>query len=205
MRTSADAEGARRLGIANNTIVLYTTDNGPHQNSLAGRRHDAIPQREKHQLGRRLPGSGLIRWPGRIKPGEISNEMFSGLDWFPTLLAAAGDTDIKEQAAQGDTVGRQDLQGTPRRVQPVAVPHRSAAQERAQRVRLFRRRRRSRRLRYGNWKAVFGEQRAPAPCSGTSRLPVSRSKTVPPAHGSLRAGRRQSPTSMTTGGSRMRT
>ena len=45
------------LGIADNTFVMYSTDNGPHMNTLAGRRHDAVPQREEHQLGRRLPGA----------------------------------------------------------------------------------------------------------------------------------------------------
>ena len=43
----------------------------------------------------------MIRWPGHIKAGEISNELFSGLDWFPTLVAAAGDPTIKEQSAEG--------------------------------------------------------------------------------------------------------
>ena len=46
------------LGIADDTIVIYSTDNGPHRNSLARRRHDAVPQREEHQLGGRLPGAG---------------------------------------------------------------------------------------------------------------------------------------------------
>jgi arylsulfatase A-like enzyme len=47
----------------------------------------------------------MVRWPGKIKPGQISNEMFSGLDWFPTLLAAAGDTDIKERLLKGTNIG----------------------------------------------------------------------------------------------------
>ena len=43
----------------------------------------------------------MVRWPGRIKAGEVSNEMFSGLDWFPTLLAAAGDSTIKDRLLGG--------------------------------------------------------------------------------------------------------
>ncbi|MGH8554794.1 MAG: sulfatase-like hydrolase/transferase, partial [Gammaproteobacteria bacterium] len=43
----------------------------------------------------------MIRWPGKIKAGEISNEIFSGLDWFPTLLAAAGDTTVKDRLLKG--------------------------------------------------------------------------------------------------------
>jgi arylsulfatase A-like enzyme len=47
----------------------------------------------------------MVRWPGEIKPEQIANEMFSGLDWFPTLLAAAGDADIKERLPKGTSVG----------------------------------------------------------------------------------------------------
>ena len=50
----------------------------------------------------------MVRWLGRIKAGEVSNEIFSGLDWFPTLLAAAGDTTIKDRLLNGATLG-----GTP--------------------------------------------------------------------------------------------
>ncbi len=47
----------------------------------------------------------MIRWPGHIKAGQVSNELFSGLDWFPTLLAAAGDTTIKERLLKGASIG----------------------------------------------------------------------------------------------------
>jgi arylsulfatase len=47
----------------------------------------------------------MIRWPGKVAPGTISTEMFSGLDWFPTLVAAAGDTDIKDRLLKGTAVG----------------------------------------------------------------------------------------------------
>ncbi len=70
----AAEEAVEDLGIANNTIVIYTTDNGPHQNSWPDAGDDAVPQREEHQLGGRLPRAGLDpRWPGRIQPGSISN------------------------------------------------------------------------------------------------------------------------------------
>jgi arylsulfatase A-like enzyme len=45
----------------------------------------------------------MVRWPGRIKPGEISTEIVSGLDWFPTLLAVAGDTSVKERSSSHST------------------------------------------------------------------------------------------------------
>jgi arylsulfatase len=46
----------------------------------------------------------MVRWPGKIKPGQVSNELFSGLDWFPTLLAAAGDTTVKDRLVKGASI-----------------------------------------------------------------------------------------------------
>ena len=84
----------------------------------------------------------MVRWPGHIKAGEVSNELFSGLDWFPTLVAAAGNPDIKESLVKGTGHWRYGAQSTPRRLQPVALPHRPAAAWRSRRVLLLQRRRR---------------------------------------------------------------
>ncbi|MBP1886853.1 arylsulfatase [Ensifer mexicanus] len=93
------------LKIADNTIVVYTTDNGPNQFSWP----DAATTPFRSEKDSNWEGAfrvpAMIRWPGKIKPGTISNEMFSGLDWFPTLLAAAGDTSIKERLLKGADVG----------------------------------------------------------------------------------------------------
>ena len=74
------------LDIAGNTIVVYTTDNGPNQFSWP----DAATTPFRSEKDTNWEGAfrvpAMVRWPGQIKPGEISNEMFSGLDWFPTLL-----------------------------------------------------------------------------------------------------------------------
>ena len=89
------------LGIADNTIVLYGTDNGPHMNSWP----DAAmtPFRSEKNTGWegafRVPF--MVRWPGRIKAGAVSNEIMSNLDWLPTLLAAVGEPDIKEKLLKG--------------------------------------------------------------------------------------------------------
>lgn len=92
------------LNIADNTIVLYTTDNGPNQWSWP----DAATTPFRSEKDTNWEGAfrvpAFVRWPGRIKAGEISNQMVSGLDWFPTLLAAAGDTDIKDRLAKGTTI-----------------------------------------------------------------------------------------------------
>jgi arylsulfatase A-like enzyme len=93
------------LKIADNTIVIYTTDNGPHFNQWP----DAAitPYRgEKNtnwEGGYRVPA--MVRWPGKIKPGVISNQVMSHLDWVPTLMAAVGDTKLKADLKKGKLVG----------------------------------------------------------------------------------------------------
>lgn len=89
------------LGIADNTIVVYTTDNGPNQWSWP----DAATTPFRSEKDTNWEGAfrvpAMVRWPGNIKAGEVSNQMFSGLDWFPTLLAAAGDPDVKNRLLSG--------------------------------------------------------------------------------------------------------
>ena len=93
------------LGVTDNTIVMYGTDNGPHKNTWP----DAAvsPFRgEKNtnwEGGWRVPA--IIRWPNNIKAGSVSNEIISGMDWMPTFLAAAGDDKVKEKLLKGYTIG----------------------------------------------------------------------------------------------------
>jgi arylsulfatase len=93
------------LGIANNTIVVFTTDNGP--NAFTWPDAATTPFRSEKDSNWegafRVPA--MVRWPGHIQAGQISNELFSGLDWFPTLLAAAGDTTVKDRLLKGASVG----------------------------------------------------------------------------------------------------
>nr|WP_234999584.1 arylsulfatase [Roseovarius albus] len=96
------------LGIADETFVQYSTDNGPHMNTWP----DAAmtPFRgEKNtnwEGGFRVPA--MVRWPGKIEPGTVSNEIMHHMDWLPTFLAMAGVPDIKEQLLAGDVqaIGR---------------------------------------------------------------------------------------------------
>ena len=62
------------MGIADNTIVVYTTDNGPHMNTWPDGGDDAVPQREEHQLGRRVSRALPGPLAGHIKPGTVTNE-----------------------------------------------------------------------------------------------------------------------------------
>ena len=96
------------LKIADDTIVIFTTDNGPNQFSWP----DAATTPFRSEKDTNWEGAfrvpAMIRWPGKIKPGQVSTEIVSGLDWFPTLLAAAGDTTIKERLLKGVNVGGKD-------------------------------------------------------------------------------------------------
>jgi len=93
------------LGIADNTIVIYSTDNGPHYNSWP----DAAitPFRSEKNTnwegGWRVPI--FVRWPGKIKAGTVLNDLASHQDWLPTLLAAAGVPDIAERLLGGHKIG----------------------------------------------------------------------------------------------------
>ena len=90
-----------KLGIADNTIVVYSTDNGPHRNSWpdAGTTKFRSEKNTGWEGAYRVPQ--FVRWPGKIKPGTISNEIMSHLDWAPTLLAVAGNTDVKDKLLKG--------------------------------------------------------------------------------------------------------
>ena len=95
----------QKLGIADNTIVIYTTDNGAE--ILFWPDGGMTPfHGEKNTTwegGFRVPM--LVRWPGHIKPGGVSNEVISLLDWVPTLMAAAGQPDVKDRLLTGYSAG----------------------------------------------------------------------------------------------------
>jgi arylsulfatase A-like enzyme len=93
------------LGIADNTIVVYSTDNGPHMNSWpdAGMTPFRSEKNTNWEGAFRIPE--LIRWPGRIPAGVVSNEIVQHHDWLPTFLAAAGDPDVVEDLKAGKSVG----------------------------------------------------------------------------------------------------
>jgi arylsulfatase A-like enzyme len=88
-----------------NTIVVFTTDNGAEnftwpdggQTPFAGGKGTAM------EGGFRVPA--IVRWPGKVPAGKVENGIFSGLDWFPTLLSAAGAPNIKEELMKGKQIG----------------------------------------------------------------------------------------------------
>lgn len=93
------------LGVAENTIVIFTTDNGAEVLTWpdGGMTPFRMQKGTVYEGGFRVPC--IVRWPGKIKPGSIENGIYSGLDWFPTLLAAAGDPEITNKLLKGVKLG----------------------------------------------------------------------------------------------------
>ena len=89
------------MGIADNTIVVYTSDNGPHMNTSP----DAAMTWFRSEKNTNWEGAfrvpALVRWPGVIKPGTVTTELMSHNDWIPTLMAIAGEPDIVDKLKQG--------------------------------------------------------------------------------------------------------
>lgn len=94
-----------KLGLSENTIVIYTTDNGPMVCLFpdAGTTPFRGEKNTNWEGGWRVPA--LIRWPGVVKPGTVFTDIVAGEDWLPTLLAAAGDPGIKDKLLNGHKVG----------------------------------------------------------------------------------------------------
>src|SRR6201991_124191 len=95
------------LGIADDTIVMYSTDNGPHMNSWpdAGMTPFRNEKNSNWEGAYRVPA--MVRWPGHIPAGTVLNGIVSHNDWFVTLLATAGDSDVADRLRAGT-----DLAGT---------------------------------------------------------------------------------------------
>jgi arylsulfatase A-like enzyme len=93
------------MGEADNTIVVFTTDNGAEVFTWpdGGMTPFRATKGTVCEGGFRVPC--IIRWPGHVAPGSVENGIFSGLDWFPTLCAAAGNPDITRQLLRGVQLG----------------------------------------------------------------------------------------------------
>lgn len=92
-------------GIANDTFVMYSTDNGPHLNSWpdSGMTPFRNEKNSNWEGAYRVPA--MVRWPGHIQPGSVSNAIVSHHDLLPSILAMAGDADVKEKLLKGLTIG----------------------------------------------------------------------------------------------------
>jgi arylsulfatase A-like enzyme len=148
------------LGIADNTIVIYTTDNGPHMNTWPDGAMTPFRSEKNTNWEGAFRVPCMIRWPGRIRPGQVSLELVSGLDWCPTLLAAAGDPDVKQKLLTGyEAAGKTfkvHLDGFNQ------LPYLTGEEPKSAREHFFYFNDDGDlvALRYQNWKIVFMEQRA---------------------------------------------
>jgi arylsulfatase A-like enzyme len=148
------------LGIAQDTLVMYSTDNGPHMNTWpdAGMTPFRSEKNTNWEGAYRIPA--ILRWPGRIKAGQVSNEIVAHHDMLPTMLAAAGDTQVSEKLRTGYKVGdmtyKVHLDGFN------LVPYLTGQTDKCPRTSFIyvNDDQQVVALRYDNWKIVFMEQRA---------------------------------------------
>jgi arylsulfatase len=153
-------------GITGNTFVMYSTDNGPHMNTWPDGAMTPFRNEKNSNWEGAYRVPAMVRWPSHIKPGTVSNDIVAHHDWLPTLVAIAGDTQVKEKLAKGYKVGdmtyKVHLDGFN------MLPYLTGQTDKDpresfiyvnddQQVTGFR---------YDNWKLVFEEQRAP----GTLRV-----------------------------------
>jgi arylsulfatase len=89
------------MGIANDTIVVYSTDNGPHMNTWPDGAMTPFRSEKNTNWEGAFRVPMLVRWPGHIKPGTVTNELMSHNDWVPTLCAIAGEPDIVGKCLKG--------------------------------------------------------------------------------------------------------
>ncbi len=92
------------LGIAQDTIVIYSTDNGPHANTWPDGATTPFRSEKNTNWEGALRIPEMIRWPGKISAGVVSNEIIQHHDWLPTFLAAAGEPDIIEKLKKGHKI-----------------------------------------------------------------------------------------------------
>ncbi len=147
------------LQIAEDTIVMYSTDNGPHRNSWpdAGTTPFRSEKNTNWEGAFRVPL--LLRWPAKIAAHGVLNGIVSHLDWLPTFLSAAGDPDIKEKLLKGRKIGKKTfkvhLDGYD------LLPFLTGEEEKSPRTEFFYFSDDGDLLafRYDNWKLLFLEQR----------------------------------------------
>lgn len=150
----------KKLGIEDNTIIMYSTDNGPHQNSWpdAGTTPFRSEKNTNWEGAYRVPA--MVSWPGHIPAGTVSNDMISHLDWMPTLLAAAGVPDVKEKLEAGYAVGNKTYKVHLDGYNMLPLLTGETTKDPRESFLYFNDDAQLTALRYDNWKFVFMEQRA---------------------------------------------
>jgi arylsulfatase A-like enzyme len=154
------------LGIGDNTFVMYSTDNGPHMNTWPdGAMTPFRSEKNTNWEGAfRIPM--MVRWPGKIQAGSISNEIIQHHDWLPTFLAMAGEPDVVEKLKQGHNANSKSFKVHIDGYN--LLPYLTGKEKKGPRPGFiyFNDDGDLVALRYDNWKVVFGEQRT----EGTLRI-----------------------------------
>ena len=147
------------LGIADNTVVFYSTDNGPHMNTWPDAAMTPFrgEKNTNFEGGWRVPA--MVRWPGHIPADSVSNGIMHHMDWMPTLLSIAGDSNVKADLLKGKQVGgktfKVHLDGYNQLPMLTGESKESARHE----IFYFSDDGDLTALRYDDWKAIFMEQR----------------------------------------------
>jgi arylsulfatase A-like enzyme len=140
---------------------MYSTDNGPHMNSWPDGAMTPVRSEKNTNWEGAYRVPAMFRWPGKIKPGQDSTEIAAHLDMLPTLLAIAGDTQVKDKLLQGYKLG--DMTYKVHLDGDNLVPYLTGQAPKSPRQSFFYINDDPQLvgLRYDNWKLVFLEQRAP--------------------------------------------
>jgi arylsulfatase A-like enzyme len=154
------------LGMADNTIVMYSTDNGPHMNSWPDGAMTPFRNEKNSNWEGAYRVPCMIKWPGHIRSGEVENGIVSHLDMLPTLLAAAGVPDVKEQLLKGMKVGDESFKVHLDGYNMLPLLSGQTKESPRKEFFYFNDDGDLVALRYDNWKMVFAEQRTP----GTLRI-----------------------------------
>ncbi len=148
------------LGITEDTIVIYSTDNGPHYNTWP----DAAITPWRSEKNSNWEGAYrvpcFVRWPGKFEAGKVLNDIVTHQEWLPTMLAAAGEPDIVEKLKKGHNAGDKTFKV---KIDGYNVlPYLTGESDKSPRDWFFYTNDDGGvvAIRYGDWKAVFAEQRA---------------------------------------------
>lgn len=150
------------LGITDNTLVFYSTDNGPHMNTWP----DAAMTPFRGEKNTNWEGAfrvpAMVRWPGRIKAGAVSNEIVHHMDWLPTFAAMAGEGDIKTELKSGLSISGRDYRVHLDGYNILPLLTGETRESPRQEIFYFSDDGDLTALRYDDWKLVFMEQRVEA-------------------------------------------
>ena len=179
------------LGIADDTIVMYSTDNGPHMNTWPDGAMTPFRSEKNTNWEGAFRVPLMVRWPGKIPAGVVSNEIVQHHDWLPTFLAAAGEPDIVEKLKKGH-----EAAGKTFKVHIDGynlLPYLTGEEEKSPRKGFiyFSDDGDLVALRFDNWKVVFMEQRTPRDAGAVGRAvhAAPGAEVLQPAHGPVRARR----------------